>query len=285
MTLIIGYDNRIAEATITAGSSAAGRGPEWTQDRDMDESWQSAGVTAAETWLEITFPEPVPLAILGAHGCNNSRFAEYRWRGWADPAKTNQLHDTGWLDHCPPMIPFSQRDWADQAFWTGRPIERNWSIRPRSIVSVMDQKHRLSVARLEVKDTSLTAGFWNVSRLFAGTKLATAVGVDLGSETGLRPTSQTQKSRSGKRRVQEGIPARRAKMTFSWLTGDERAVLIDLLDRTGDTGEILWLPDASDPVAIQREAYLATIFASRPIRRARNSDEPYSFEAEIEEWL
>tara|TARA_R110000868_G_scaffold408935_2_gene693321 strand:+ start:22060 stop:22914 length:855 start_codon:yes stop_codon:yes gene_type:complete len=284
MTAMFGYDNRIAEATITAGSSAAGRGVEWLADRDMDESFQTIGVTEAETWLEMTYAAPVPIAILGAHGCNNSRYAEYRWRAWSDAEKTDLVHDSGWQELCPPMIAFPVRDWADPAFFTGRPPPRYWSLRPRQIVSVMPQTFRVAVARLEVKDNSLEAGFWNVARLFNGSKLAPTTGNDLGSQTGFDFTSQTQISRSGKRRVQEGIPARERTVKFSWLTEAERTLILDLQDRQGETGEVLWLPDPGDPVVIQRESYLATL-NSTGVVRARNADEANTFDVKIKEWI
>ncbi|MEQ8396416.1 hypothetical protein [Thalassobaculum sp.] len=277
---ILGWDNRVDDATITVGSS-----PERAsalQDRSLGEAWESDGTDPADTWIEFAFDKPTSARLLSLHGCNVTVQSQYQVRVWEDAGKTDQVYDSAVTDVCPPLIPMAARDWSRPALWTGKPTSREWRRRPRQIIHPLPAVRRGRVWRIDVLDDLNPDATIRVARPFLGDALQVANTIDLGSELSFRTFAQVQEGPSGQREGSESRPARSTRFSLNWLNEAERGLVIDLLTTMGETGEVVWIPHPDDGPKLQRESYLGYL-RSRSVRRVRNATETSGLSAEIRE--
>lgn len=277
---ILGYDNRVDDATVTVGSAEERAAA--LQDRSLGEAWESDGTDPADTWVEFAYDKAEPVRLVSLHGTNVTVQSQYQVRAWLDPEKTDLAYDSGVLDVCPPLIPFAARDWSRLTFWSGKPTSREWRRRPRQIVHPLPAVRRGAVWRVDVLDDGNPDGTIRIARPFIGDAIQFRHNRDLGSELGFQAFAQVQEGPGGQREGSEARPARTTRISLSWLNEAERGLLIDLMTAAGETGEVVWIPRPDDRPKLQRESYLGFVRA-RSIRRLRNGEDTSGLSAEIRE--
>lgn len=277
---ILGYDNRVDDATVTVGSAEARAGA--LQDRSLGEAWESQGTDPADTWIEFAFATPQPARLVSLHGTNVTVQSQYQVRAWLDEEKTDLVYDTGLLDVCPPLIPLAARDWSRLTFWSGKPTSREWRRRPRQIIHPLPGVRRGVVWRVDLLDEGNPDDTIRVARPFIGDAMQFRNTMDLGSSISMQTFAQVQEGPAGEREGSEARPARVTRLSLSWLNEAERGLVIDVITAMGETGEVVWIPHPDDGPKLQRESYLG-ILRSRELRRVRNHEDTSGLTVEIRE--
>lgn len=277
---ILGYDNRVDDATVAVGSAPERAGA--LQDRSLGEAWESDGTDPADTWVEFTFDNPQPARLVSLHGSNVTAQSQYQVRAWLDVGKTDLAYDSGVLDVCPPLIPLAARDWSRLTFFSGKPTSREWRRRPRQIVHPLPTVRRALVWRVDLLDHGNPDGTVRVARAFIGDAIQFRNTMDLGSSLSMQTFAQVQQGPSGALEGSEARPARATRIALSWLNEAERGLVIDLMTAMGETGEVVWIPHPDDGPKLQRESYIGFL-RSRELRRIRNHADTSGLSAEIRE--
>ena len=117
---LIGFDNRIAAAAVSAGSAVDGMGAEKVQNRDLWDVWRSAGLTPAQTTLTAVFPGVVTVKLFGIFALNASTAATWRITAKLDGV---EVYDSGEIELGPIIVAMADREWEDDNFWTGQMTE------------------------------------------------------------------------------------------------------------------------------------------------------------------
>lgn len=277
---ILGFDNRIDDATVTV-ASAADRAAA-LQDRSLGEAWESETTAEADTWIEATYERPVPARLVSLHGTNLSVEAQYRVQGWLDAGKTDLVVDSGVLDVCPPLVPVSERDWGRLDLWSGKPTARDWRRLPRSVIHPLPGVRRAKVWRISLVDEGNVDATVRVARPFIGDAIQFRNTMDLGMTLGWETFAQVQQGPGGQREGSEARPGRSASIALSWLNEGERRLMISAMTIAGETGEVVWVPHPDVPAKLQLESWLGYI-RSRTLRRVRNSEDTTGLAADIRE--
>lgn len=277
---ILGFDNRVDDATVTVASGAARAAA--LQDRSLGEAWESETTDPADTWIELEFDTPQPARLVSAHGTNVSVEAQYRVQAWLDAGKTDLVYDSEVREVCPPLVPVALRDWGRLDLWSGKPTARDWRRRPRSIIHPLPGVRRAKVWRISLLDAGNGDGTVRVARPFIGDAIQFRNTMDLGGTLGFETFAQVQQGPGGQREGSEARPGRLASIALSWLNEGERGQVLDAMTIAGETGEVVWVPHPDDAAKLQRESWLGYI-RSRTLRRLRNSEDTSGLAAEIRE--
>lgn len=282
---VLGYDNRVDEATVTGAAAVAGAPVTSLLTRDL---WDPFEVAGGHAWFELAWPELVPIRLCGIYGLEVTKRSVFQLQGWYDDAKTDRVLNTGdWpgastdgrLDIVPQTIPFSQRQFEQATWWDGKPSTREWNRWPKRKTVDIGAYVRCRRIRWDVWDE----GNIRIGRPFAGAALQPVWNFSRGAAVGAIPFATTRRSASGHRSVEESRAARTFRMSWEFLTDDERRAFYDLVATTGETGEVAWMPYPAGPAGDElRWGGLYTLRSLPPVVTA-NADQ-HRVDVELEEW-
>ena len=279
---LIGFDNQVAEAAITAGSAVAGMDAAKVQNRDLWDVWRSAGLTPAQTTLTAAFPSVVTVKLFGIFALNVSTAATWRITAKLDGA---EVYDSGEIVLGPIVVAMADREWEDDNFWTGQMTEGAWQRRRRIGLHPEVSGVRADRFEIAIADADNPDGYLEVGRLFLGNVLQPTLTIEWGYHARLETRATELVSPAGHRSVSEPRPSRAARFTLPALTDGERERLLDLLADHGQTGEVVWAPFPDDAVAMQRESFLATIASGHGAVTRFPGSYGHTANFDVKEWV
>jgi len=254
---LIAFGNTVDAGVLSGGSWRATLPLTNLQNRTLGKVARSADTTTDNTRFTLDCAASVPIRTVALVNHNLSLTAKYRIRLSNDPAFATLLADSGWLDAWPAMFNTLQLPWAAENFWSGRYAERDrqgytWT----SIFSTPFTVYARYVSVM-IQDTSNSAGFVQLGRLFAGDAWQPRINMSIGAGLGWQTGTDIAEALSGAEYFAEKRPYRVAKFSLGFLSEDEAfGNAFDIKRRMGISGEVVFVFNPDDTLhALRRQFY------------------------------
>lgn len=184
---------------------------------------------------------------IGGNSSFSSGEAVYAWDAVAI-AGSGVIYETGWVDVWPSgMIPQSLLEWEDDNFWLGTLSSNARAGYQSPYIHLLASPVSMRYWRVQVQDTTNSDGYVQIGRLFMSATWTPSVNYGLGAGLGYQDPSPVDTSLSGA----EFFDVRSRFRVFSFelqyiLYSEAYAYALDLQRLSGNSGEVLVIPDSSD---------------------------------------
>ena len=282
----LGYPNRCDEATLSGGSWQATLPLANLQDRVIAHLARSADATLANTKFDIQLAQSRSIGALALVGHNLSVSAKVRLTGADSQANLTASpgYSSGWVDVWPSgVIPQSLLEWEDDNFWLGTLTAEQRASYNTPFVHVFTASNQLWW-RVEVDDTSNSAGYIQIGRLFMSNLWTPGTNMSYGAAQCVDDRTVAEESQGGAEFFDSNAKYRRITLSLDWLTADEAyAGMLDLQRMLGISGELLVVPDSADSTNGFRRNMVGRLVKINPIDE--HAYAAYRLNLEIKELL
>lgn len=277
--LLLGWQNRTDEGTLTGGSWLSTLPIANVQNRVLQKVARSTNAALASTKFDIDLGSARSVGVIALVVHNITVVGKVRITGDDAADFLTPVYQSGWLDVWPSgQIPQALLEWEEDNFWLGTLSDNARAGYQSPFIHVPSTAQILRYWRVEINDTANSDGYVQVGRLFISSAWRPTVNYDLGSQLQYTDSSPIAASLSGAEYFDVRSKAREFTVTLSALTESEAydyALQIQRL--AGVSGEVLVVPDSADTTRIPIRAYLGRLTDLRPIAHSTNN----LFETEI----
>lgn len=257
--LILAYQNCADEATLTTTGVWASSLPVTNlQDRIMSNVARSAGVSAADTKIDIALPKYRKVKVVALCRHNLGTDATYRVTAYLDSAHTSLIYDSGFVAVWPAMYTTYSLEWQDDNWWGGRPALEDRQGYRWNLIHICPSTVYAPYWRIEIVDTANPDGYVEAGRLFIGDGWQPTYNRSYGSSLRYESRSAVEEALDGTEYFDKKTAPRIAQFSLDWLTPDEAMDRALEIQRLADvSGEILYIYDPSDTKNMIRRSFLA----------------------------
>jgi hypothetical protein len=194
-------------------------------------------------------------------------------------ASTGANFDGGWQPVWPSgMIPQNLLEWEDDNFWLGTLSNNARAGYQSPYISLLSSAQILRYWRVEIADTTNTDGYVQIGRLFMAATWVPSINYAYGAGLGYSDPTPVDTSLSGA----EFFDVRRRFRTFNFnleyiLNSEAYAYALELQRLSGNSGEVLVIPDATDATNQPARAFVGRLLQLSPITAPKPSNFSVSF--------
>lgn len=274
--LLIGWPNRIDEATLSGGSWQAAMPLANLKNRTLGIKARSTDDANPSTKMTINLLTGRSVRALALANHNLSAPARVRVIATeGDPAGTPgaTLYDSGWRDAWDfgyGAWSVERFDWADDRFWSGGFLAEEITGYRATWVHPLPADVLAQWWQVQIDDTANPAGYVELGRVFIGECWQPAYNASYGASIGYVSRTDVEEARSGA----EYFDTRSAYRVFSgaldWLSEDEAmSRAMEMQRRMDVSGEALFIYDPDDTRNLIRSSFLGRL------RRLSAIEHPY----------
>ena len=252
--ILILYDNRVDEGTMSASSEAGGLGADNLQDRLLSKVARTTGV-AAEWWrADFGQTEAVSTVALWNHNFTVNATVRVRLSDNADMSSpVYDVTDYAW----PSIYGFDEIGWDMDGFDGTPDLSVLNAFKPYTVFR-LGATYEARYLRLDIADSTNTAGYLQAGRLIAGIGWQPNRNFSFGWSIQWKDPSKQTRMESGATWVDRREKRRIVTIPFNFATEtDAYAGFYDLNRIVGHSREILVLPFPDATVARQ---YKTTVY-------------------------
>lgn len=265
--LLIGYQNRTDEGTLSGGTWLSTLPLVNLQNRLVQRVARSSGATLAATKFVVDLGAAQSIGVVALVVHNLSVSGKVRVQGDTSTAFTTPTYSSGWVDVWPAgMIPPELLNWEDDNFWLGT-ISANARAGYQSpFIHVLTSATSCRYWQIEIDDTFNSDGYVQIGRLFMSATWTPSINYAYGAELGYKDTSPIETSLTGAEYFDVRSKPREFSIALEGLTDTEAYDVVLSMQRvSGISGEILQVPDLSDTMRIPARAYVGRLVEMSPI--------------------
>lgn len=278
---IMGYGNRIDEATLSGGSWLEELPLQNLQSRMLSQVTRSSDVQNTSTWFDIQLPKERLIGLVALVRNNISVYAKIRITGFV---RDEQRYQSNWQAAWGITIPYDLLEWEDDSYWTGVQTQELRETTNAAVLFIERQKFVVDRIRIEIDDTRNPHGYIDIGRVFISDFWAIKNGIDFGHSLGYEDPSQIERSLGGSLFFNEKQQYRSYSFTIKYVYFDEAyESALEIMRVSGLTKEVLLIPDPSDNQNMQRRAFVGRI--SQPSRLVQPFYGGFQASFEIEELI
>jgi len=266
--VLIGYQNRADEATLSGGTWLAALPLANLQNRLVQKVARSNGLTLAATKFDYDLnsaSKSTGVVSLVVH--NLSVTAKVRITAGAVAGLSSPGYQSAWLDVWPAgMVPLSLLEWEADNFWLGTLSESARAGYQSPFIHILPTAQTFRYWRVEIDDTGNPDGYVQIGRLFASPTWTPSINYSLGAVLGYTDPTPIETSLSGAEYFDVRGRAREFGFNLGGLTESEAYDYVLQLQRAaGISGEILIAPDLDDVTRIPARSYVGRLASIEPI--------------------
>jgi len=279
-SVVVGYQNRIDEATLSNGSWQAPLTN--LQLRRLQAKARSTNATLANTKFDVQLVEGRVLGIAALCTHNMSVAAKVRVTLGTTLGASDVL-DSGWVDVWPALYSSLSLDWEDPNYWFGVLDDEARRDYPSNFIYVFPYKCNAQYIRFEIDDTTNPDGYVEIGRAFVGKAAKQSTNVAYGCTLGWKDDSRIGRNRLGSKTYEEVTKYRVA--SFAYDNADRTEVLESLFELqriSGTTKEVIFVGSdyEEDKGQLTRLAFLGTFSKLDAIQWASLNVHKTGFEIE-----
>lgn len=238
-SVVIGYQNRIDEATLSGGSWQAPLVN--LQNRRLQAKARSLNTSLTNTKFDITLPEGRVIGLVALCAHNLSITAKVRVT-LGTTLGASDILDSGWQNVWPSMYSSLSLDWEDPNYWFGTLEEELRKEYPSNFIYVLHYKCNTSYMRIEIDDVSNAFGYVELGRVFLGKAAKPSKNVAYGATLGWKDDSRIGRNRLGSKNFEEVTKYRVANFTYDSADRTEALESLFELQRiSGTTREVIFV--------------------------------------------
>lgn len=260
--ILIGWPLASDNATLSGGSWVAGLPLANLQSPRLGIVARSTNDDNASTVVNVDFgaAQAVSVAAVVAHNMRSA--AQWRIRGSAASDMSSAVYDSGWIDVWPEqwpanLLPSGHPNAATRVLTDGQ-ID---ALRPkRDAVHALPSEVTARYWRVELDDDANADGYVEIGRLVLAPRFQPSINYAVGAEFGFLDNTNVGRSLSGARYYDVRARARTLAVQFQNLpTNEAVAVLRDLHEEIGQSGQVYVVSDPADTWNLQRRSFLANV--------------------------
>lgn len=274
--LILGWPNRIDDATLTGGSWRAGLTLANLQNRRMSSVARSTTDATADTKFLADLGQSRSLRVVAL--VNHNLSIDATWRiTLGTSSGGSQVYDSGWQGAWAMTFDSEMLEWEADNWWAGI-ADDEYVRHPFNIVWPFDAYYSARYVTIEIDDTTNPDGYVQIARPFVGGGLQPVTNASFGASDGWVDPSGIEAAISGAEFFDMRQRYRAARFALEWLDNEDFKRAFELQRRLGTTGEVLYVPDPADLDACQRRGFLGRLRELSPIEYPRLSIRSAAFE-------
>lgn len=267
-----GYQNRTDEGTLSGGSWMVSLPLSNLQDRVIAHVARSADAQIASTQFDLDLGQSGRfIGAIALLGHNLTVLAKIRLRGADTQANlaAGPLYDSGWVDVWPDgVIPLADLEWEEDNFWLGTLTAEQRAAYNTPFVHTFTRTIQ-RWWRVEIDDTTNSAGYVQVGRLFLSDLWSPATNMSYGTELSVEDRSETDTALGGVEYFTEQARYRVTRLSLDWLSAEEAySRMLEIQRVLGVTGELLVIPDSDDTANTIRRTLIGRLLRISPINHA-----------------
>jgi len=277
----IGFRNRMVAGgvTLSGGSWSSALPLAHMLTTDRSEVARSTGASTGATQFRVDFGTPRALRAVVLQAHNLSQAASWRITLGTTPGGTEVYDGAGqaaWF------LPFTgPEEWEADDWWGIAQDE--YTGHPHLALQLLPSTLNARYMDVLIDDTSNSAGYVQLGRIYAGELWQPAYNMVYGAEYGHEDASTVERTVGGGVVADRQRATRTAAITFDLLSDTERAWAYEIQRRARTTEEVLWLPTLTDYQDAQRYGFLGTLKALSPLALRDVGQNSKGFE--LQEWI
>lgn len=276
--LMLGFPNRIDEATLSGGSYVSTLPLANLKERELELVARTTDTDTTSTRFDsdLTTPRKIRLAALINH--NFSLAARYRVQLATVADFSSIVEDSGWLDVWPVVYGPNDIDWEDDNWWGGKYTDEQRAGYTPALIHIFSANRLVRYVRWLLDDTTNAAGYLQYGRPFIGPAWQPTYNMSYGTGLGWVPNTDVQRVPAGAEYFDKRTPWREKPFVLDWLTADEAfAQAFEIQRRAGIDKEVLYIEDPDDTVHALRRRFLARFEELSPIQYPYHNNHSAAF--------
>ena len=269
MPIQFGFYNKVDDATLSAGSWTGGAPLTNLQQRLLSLRARSSDALAASTQFRVDIGnDTTVIRLLGLARHTMETDATYRITA-GTTAGGFDTYDSGTADVWPAVYTSFDLDWEEINWWSGKLTADEVAGYPISLLHDIGLNVVARYWTFYFNDTTNTAGYIEIARLWAGPVWSPDVNYAYGAQFGWEARDVVEYSLGGVIFSEDRAPARVLRVTLSGLSSIEAyGQVLDAQRRVGTAGELWVMPEITDTVRYVKRNFFARFRAVDPIAQA-----------------
>lgn len=277
---MLGFPNRIDEATLSNGSWTTGLPRSFLQSRIIGKVARTTDAALTSTKLDIDLTKAQKIQLLALRNHNLSINSKYRITAANDNAFATPVYASGWLDVWPVVYPYGVLEWEDDNFWTGKYSTEEMTGYVTELDHILPTWCLARYWRIEINDTANLAGYIQIGRPFIGPAWQPTINMTYGESFAWETKTEVQEAISGAEYFQPRLPFRVHRFSLDWMSQDEAfSRAFEIMRRAGIDKEILFIFDPADTVHALRRRFMGRLRTLSPIENPYINLHKSAFEA------
>lgn len=270
MTCLLGYSNRINDATLSGGAWTTSLPIQNLQTRILGQLARTANAANSSSIINMDFGVARNIQVVSLVNHNISLAGQIRITASADNWVTT-AYTSGLIDVWPAVYSFGDLEWEDDAWWSGTYTGEDIEGYTTNIAHILPSLTFYRYWRIEILDDTNVAGYIQLGRVFIGSAWQPTRDAEVGLSLGWETSTNVQKALSGTKYFQHRTPYRVTKFTLNVMDMDEALTKAFEIDkRMGIDGEVMWIQNTQDTIHSLRRRFLGTL------RELSSIEFPYS---------
>jgi hypothetical protein len=256
--LVIGYRNRVDDATLSGGSFIAAAPVTNLQDKRITRVARSSDAATTSTRIDIDLGSSLACQAFALINHNLGASAT-----WTITAGTSSGASDTYSGSARAVVQMSTSPdlltWGESGFWEGTGDE--WVRNTHPVIYVHTSQLSARYWRIQITDTGNADGYVQVGRIYIGPVLIPAKNDSYGRGQGFSDFTTFERGATGASFARLGRKAKRADIAMDWMTLEEQRAMRSIMRRGGADEDVLWCPDSTDAAVQQEFGFLGTVTA------------------------
>lgn len=248
--LLLGFPNRVDQATLSGGSWAAGLPLANLQTRLLSRVARSNNLATASTTIVIDFGQPQRLRILALIAHNISLQGKVRFEASTVADFSSHAYDLTtdvWGGLLTATWDLNALEWENNNFWLGTYSSEDIEGFTSISTHIMDASVAARYWRITIMDPLNTDGFVQLGRLFLGPAIQPRLNYSWGASLGYETLTEIKTAIGGAEFFDVREPTRVFRFSLEFMQDEEAfGKMLELTRRAGVHGEIFVVPDPAD---------------------------------------
>lgn len=287
--LLLGFPNRIGEATLSGGSWTAGLPLDNLKLRQFSKVARSTSAAVGATTFTLDLGQPRKMRMLALIGHNIGLQGRVRFEVSDNADLSSPLYDTEtdvWGGLLTAGWDINELEWEADNFWIGTYSKEDIEGFTATSIHILPQPVSGRYVRVSIIDTSNSDGFVQMGRFFVSPALQPKINYSWGAGLNYEISTAVEAALGGSEFFDVREPIRVFRFMLEYMEDNEAfGTFLELIRRAGIDKEILVVPDPTDALNGVRRNFVGRIRQPSALEQVTwaNSGSAHSMAFEIKE--
>ncbi len=256
---MIGWPNRIEDATLSGGSWSSGLPLNNLKNRELAAVARSTNATTGSTAINLDLGQARTLRVVALVNHNLSQAAQFRVK-LGTTSGGSDLFSGGYEPAWALTFDGQLLEWENDNWWMGA-ADNEFIRHPFMAVYLLPDWLSARYVRIEISDTGNADGYVQLGRVFVGSGSIPEYNASYGMQDDWEDLSEVDYNAEGEDTVVYRRSRRIVRFSLDHIghlggNASEFATWYEMRRRMGGSREVLYIPNIADPIATQRTGFL-----------------------------
>lgn len=266
--IIMGFPNLADKCVLSGGSWTSTLPLSNLQDRRISKKARSTNLLAASTKFQFSLDKDRITNLFAIIGHNLTTSAQFRVTANTTNSFVSPAYDSGWKDVWVDMADgiYGGLEWESDSFWSWKMDPEEAAYYPGLAFNYIENIVTYRYWQVEFLDTSNTAGYIEIGRLFCGNSFEPESNASFSWSLGYEDPSIVEEAYGGAEYYDKKARYRVSRFGLDYLNDLEAMTTALAASRIlGTTDEVLLIWDRSDNNNLMRQSFLGRLRTLSPI--------------------